>query len=147
MHTLCEIAGKGGNLLLNAAPMGDGRLQPELLERLEAIGAWMARCGESITGTQAGLEPWQFYGPSTRRGSTVYLHLLSRPYDDVTVRGVPIRRVKSVRVLSSGEPLRFSTRCAIADQFFGRDPQGELRIEVPESAVDPLATVLAFELA
>jgi alpha-L-fucosidase len=146
VHTLCEIAGKGGNLLLNVAPMGDGRLQPELYERLEAIGGWMARHGESIVGTEPGLEPWQFYGPSTHRGSTVYLHLLSRPYDDVTVRGVPVRRVKSVRVLASGAPLAFDTRCSVIDQLVNPDPQGELRIGVPDSALDPLATVLALEL-
>lgn len=33
VHTLCEIAGRGGNFLLNVAPMADGRIQPELLER------------------------------------------------------------------------------------------------------------------
>jgi alpha-L-fucosidase len=146
VHTLCEVAGKGGNLLLNVGPMGDGALPPELLERLAVIERWMAAHAESIVGTEPGLAPWQFYGPSTRRGDVVYLHLLMRPYEAVGVRGVPIRRVRSVRVLGGGAALRWSGRAAIVDTLFNPDPVGELRIEVPEAALDESATVIAVDL-
>ena len=116
VHTLCEIAAKGGRLLLNLSPRGDGTVPPEQVERLEAVGAWLQRHGEAIFGTEPALEPWQFYGPTTRsahvdatvgpahaegtRGASggdsvverIYLHLLMRPYETVTVRGLPIRR-------------------------------------------------------
>ncbi len=147
VHTLCEVAGKGGNLLLNVSPMGDGAIMPQQRAILGAMQRWLSQHGESITGTEPGLEPWQFYGPSTRRGDTIYLHLVMRPYETVTVRGVPIKHVKRVRVLASGQELAFTTRCAILDQFFNPDPPGELTIAVPEEALDPLATVLAVELA
>jgi alpha-L-fucosidase len=147
IHTLCEVAGRGGNLLLNVSPMGDGALPAEQVERLDAIAAWMRRNGESIVGTRPGLEPWQFYGPSTRRGETVYLHLLMRPYDSVVVRGVRVKRVRGVRVLGFEEPLRFRSRTSIADMFANPDPEGELTIDVPEAALDPYATVLALEVA
>jgi len=146
VHTLCEIAGKGGRLLLNIGPDGDGAIPDDQMERLQAVAEWMAR-NEAITGSTPGLEPWQFYGPSTRRGVTVYLHLLMRPYETVAVRGVPIRRVKSVSVLGDGRALEFQTRCAILDQLLNSDPMGELTITVPEDALDPLATVLAVEIA
>ena len=87
IHTICEVASRGGNLLLNVSPMGNGELPPEQIERLDAVAHWMNRHAEAVVGTEPGLEPWQFYGPSTRRDSTVYLHLLMRPYDAVTVRG------------------------------------------------------------
>jgi len=145
IHTLCEVAGKGGNLLLNVSPMGDGRLPPEQIERLEAIAEWMSMNGESISGTSLGLEPWQWYGPSTQRGGTVYLHALMRPYESVTVRGVHIKRVKAARILSTGEELRSTTRCSITDRLLNSDPIGELTIETPEAAVDPYATVIAVE--
>jgi alpha-L-fucosidase len=147
IHTICEVAGKGGNLLLNVSPTGDGNLPPEQLERLDVIAAWMARNGESIVGTAPGVEAWQWYGPSTRRNGTVYLHALMRPYESVTVRGVYIKRVKSVRALSTGEALQFSSRCSIMDRVLNSDPQGELTIEVPESAIDPHATAIAVEFA
>ncbi len=145
IHTLCEVAGRGGNLLLNVSPMGDGRLQPEAVERLEALAAWMSRNGEGITSTAPGLEPWQFYGPSTHRGGRLYLHLLMRPYDAVTVRGVRIGRVRAVRALSTGEELSFTARCSIVDRLVNADPLGELTIRVPESVIDPCATVLVAD--
>jgi alpha-L-fucosidase len=145
IHTLCEVAARGGNLLLNVGPTGEGDLPPEIVERLDVIESWMARNGESIVGTTPGLEPWQWYGPSTRRGSTVYAHLLARPYDDATVRGVRIKRLRSVRALSTGDVLAFEKRSSIIDRLSNRDPLGEITIALPERAVDPYATVLALE--
>jgi alpha-L-fucosidase len=145
IHTLCEVAGRGGNLLLNVSPMGDGCLPPEQVERLEAIASWMERHGESIVGMEPGLEPWQYYGSSTQRDNTTYLHLLMRPYESVTVRGVRVKRVERVRVLGSGKELEFSWRCSIPDRLLNPDPLGELTIDVPEHALDEYATVLAVE--
>jgi alpha-L-fucosidase len=146
IHTLCEVAGRGGNLLLNVSPMGDGAIMPEQRAILGAMQRWLSTNIETIVGTEPGLEPWQFYGPSTRRGETTYLHLLMRPYETVTVRGLPIKRVKSVRVHSSGQELEFSTRCAILDEWTKPDPLGEVRIAVPEEVIDPYATVLALDI-
>ena len=150
IQTLCEIAGKGGHLLLNVSPMGDGQLPPEQIQRLNDMAAWMARNHESITGTKPGLEPWQFYGPSTQKGNTVYLHLLSNPYESVTVRAIHVNKVKSVRVLGSGKELQFAKRITLLDQVRKElmkfnDPVGDLMITVPESAIEPHATVISIE--
>jgi alpha-L-fucosidase len=126
--------------------MGDGRVPPEIAERLEVVARWMDAHRDAIVGTEPGLAPWQFYGPSTRRGDTIYLHLLMRPYDAVTVRGVPVRRVRRVRALASGRELAWSARSAIIDTLFNADPPGELRIEVPEAVLDDAATVVAVEI-
>jgi alpha-L-fucosidase len=101
----------------------------------------------SIHDSLPGLEPWQFYGPSTRRGDRVYLHLLMRPYDTVTVRGVPVKRVRAARVLASGRELDFESRTSVLDRMFNSDPLGELAIRVPEDALDSLATVLELEIS
>ena len=69
-----------------------------------------------------------------------------RPYDSVTVRGVPIRRVQSVRALATGTELRRSTRTGIIDSLT-EDPLGELTIEVPAELVDANATVLAVDFS
>ena len=55
--------------------------------------------------------------------------------------------MKSVRELSSGRQLTFSVRCSVIDQLLNADPMGELTIQVPESVLDSLATVLAVEIA
>lgn len=145
IHTLCEVAAKGGNLLLNVSPRGDGTLPEEQLSRLDEVAAWMRANGESIHGAQPGLEPWQFYGPSTRVGDRVYLHLLMRPYDEVTARGVPVRRVERVVAVADGRELEFSTRTGIIEHYLP-DPDGEVTIQVPDGIVDPYATVLALDI-
>lgn len=144
IHTLCEVASRGGNLLLNVGPRGDGTLQPEADERLAAIAGWMSRNGESIIGTTPGLAPWQWYGPSTKRGNAVYLHALMRPYEAVTVRGVRVKRLRSARALSTGEELRFTTRTSLVDMMIGGDALGEVTIDVAASAIDEYATVIAL---
>ena len=68
---------------MNVSPTGNGQIQSEQLELLQLVEAWMAVYAQSIVGTQPGLEPWQFYGPSTRRGDRFYLFLLMKPYDSV----------------------------------------------------------------
>lgn len=145
VNTLSEVAARGGRLLLNVGPTGDGSLAAEQAERLEAIADWMARSGESIVGTQPGLEPWQFYGPSTRRDNRVYLHLLARPYDSISVRGVQVRRVRAATVLASGERMRTHRRGVVTEMMFNQDPVGELIVDVPEHAIDPLQTVIALD--
>jgi alpha-L-fucosidase len=146
VHALCEVASRGGNLLLDVGPMGDGRLPPEQVERLDAIARWMADYGDAILDTEPGLAAGQFYGPTTRRGDRVFLHLLLRPYETVTVRGMPIRRVRAVHELRTGRALDFTTRCAVIDAF-NADALGELVVRVPEDVLDPLATVLAVDVA
>ena len=147
VHVLCEVAGRGGNLLLNVSPRGDGSLPPEQIELLEHVAAWMDRHGAAITGTDAGLAPWQVYGSSTRAADRVFVHLLLRPYERVTVRGLPVRRVRHVRDLATGRELTWRSRGAVLDQLLNADPHGEVAIDVPEDVVDPLATVLEIEIA
>src|SRR5205823_11842363 len=81
VHTLCEVAGRGGNLLLNVSPRADGSLPSEQVERLTAVAGWMARHGSAITETAPGWAAWQSYGASTRSGDTWFVHLLIRPSD------------------------------------------------------------------
>jgi alpha-L-fucosidase len=146
IHTLCEVASRGGNLLLNVSPMGDGALPSEQVERLDALAVWMARHGDAIHDSRPGLEPWQFHGPTTRKGNRLFLHLLARPYESVTVRGLPVRKVRAVRDLATGTPLAHRARCTVIDTMFNANPTGELSIAVPETLVDPYATVIELEL-
>ena len=144
VHTLCEVTGRGGNLLLNVSPRGDGSLPPEQVERLEHVGAWVRRNGEAVLGTDAGLASWQHYGPSTKRGARTYVHLLAKPYESVTVRGVKVKQVERVTELVSGRELAFTKRTGIIEGF-GPDPEGEITITVPADVVDDDATVLAID--
>jgi alpha-L-fucosidase len=76
MDMLCEAASKGGNLLLNVGPDGDGRLPSPFLESTSLIGAWLKRNGEAIYRTQAA-DVTQFVtqGYQTQRDNVLYLIL------------------------------------------------------------------------
>ena len=73
---LARASGHGANLLLNIGPRPDGTIQPEAAERLRAMGTWLATYGPSIYGTRAGPVPPRAWGATTRRGDTVYVHVL-----------------------------------------------------------------------
>ncbi len=49
--TLVEIVAKGGNLVLGVGPTPQGLIQPEAVERLQAIGKWLKTNGEAIYNT------------------------------------------------------------------------------------------------
>ena len=76
---LVRAAGNDGNLLLNIGPRPDGTIQPEAVERLRAIGAWLATYGRSIYGTRGGPVSPRAWGATTRRGDTVFVHVLDWP--------------------------------------------------------------------
>ena len=145
VHTLCEVAGKGGNLLLNVSPRADGSLPDEQKVRLQDVAEWMRRHAFAIHDTGAGLEPWQFYGPSTRRGDEVFLFCVMRPYEQVSVRGVPIKRVVSARIGESEVPVR--GRATAEQELTSRDPVGEVFVTVPPELIDPVATVVTLQIS
>jgi alpha-L-fucosidase len=60
VRLLTDTVAKGGNFLLNVGPRPEGDFPPEALERLAAIGRWLAVNGEAIHGAK----PWQRFGES-----------------------------------------------------------------------------------
>ena len=51
VRLLVETASKGGNLLLNVGPMGDGRFPQESIDGLRGVGAWMRVNSGAIYGS------------------------------------------------------------------------------------------------
>jgi len=146
LRTFIEVVSRGGNLLLSVGPKGDGSILEQERELMEAIARWMDLNGESVTGAEPGLEPWQFYGPSTRRGESVYLHLFATPGESVVVRGVPVRRVRSVKNLATGQSYSFKRRASINENDLP-DPDGEIIIDTSDSSLTGLIPVLVLDLS
>ncbi len=140
---LADVAQGGGNLLLNVSPDGQGRLLPWQRERLETIAGWMQRHAEAVIGTERGLAPGQFYGPTTRRDRTTYLFCPMRPQESVTLRQVRGRRIESIRAVGSGRPLEFELRLSAMDRLFIQDPLVDVIIRIDDADCDDVMTVLA----
>lgn len=135
IHELCDIAGKGGNLLLNVGPDADGQMPPEALERLRQIGAWMKENGASVYGTTKS--PYlrlPYSGTCTQKGNTLYLQVFTWPAGGLTLSGLKTP-VREARALAGGAKLAVETL-----------PGGTLRIGKP-ATIDPYATVVALRLA
>jgi alpha-L-fucosidase len=132
LHALIRCAGGDGNLLFNVGPMPTGEIEPRQIGRLQEMGAWLARNGESIYGTRGG--PWKSTQTlaSTRRGNTVYLHVLQWPGASVTLPNLPVK-VRSASVLAGGK----ATVTQTGDK---------LVISVPERYHQPVDTVVKLKL-
>jgi len=104
VSTLVRAAGTGTNLLLNIGPRPDGTIDPEFAQRLQAIGRWLATNGRSIYGTRAGPIPPRAWGATTRRGDTVYVHVLSWSDRSLAIPALGAR-VRRASLLETGEPV------------------------------------------
>ena len=132
LEMLVRCAGGDGNLLLNAGPTPTGDIAPEQATRLKELGAWLAVHGESIYGTRGGPFKPGDYGVSTRKGSTIYLHVCDWTEDPIKLPALG-RKVLQGRVLGGG-----------AAQL--RQSAAGLEVSVPASEREPLDTVVALEL-
>ena len=99
---LVRAAGNDANLLLNVGPRPDGTIQPEAVERLQALGHWVGIYGESIYGTRGGPIAPREWGVTTRRDSRVFVHILN--WQD-RVLSIPSwgARILAARLLATGE--------------------------------------------
>jgi alpha-L-fucosidase len=109
---LVNCAVQGGNLLLNIGPRADGSVPAPQVERLEAVGAWLQRHGESVYGCERLGRPFFGGGRVTRRGGVLYLHTFYWPGSAVRVPGLlgempgAAPRPLEATVLTTGEPAR-----------------------------------------
>ncbi len=140
VRNIIDTASKGGNYLLNVGPTAEGKIPEPSVERLRAIGKWMAANGESIYGTQASpfkATPW---GRCTRKtlpdGKTrLYLHVFERPQNgELSLPELP-NRVVAAFLLDGGTKLEVKSQ------------DGQQRIVLPATMPDKTATVVAVDVA
>jgi alpha-L-fucosidase len=87
IQLMANAAARGGNLLMNIGPMGDGRIDPKDAVILNSIGQWMSINEESICGTSATPLPLQSWGTSTLKKNELYLHVFHWPANNQLVVG------------------------------------------------------------
>ncbi|WP_055586280.1 alpha-L-fucosidase [Streptacidiphilus griseoplanus] len=79
LHSLIDHVSKGGNLLLNIAPMADGTIPSDQQSLLLGMGDWLGRFGEAIYATRI----WSSYGegPTAMGGSSFSAPRAGTPQD------------------------------------------------------------------
>ena len=102
---LVRAAGRDANLLLNIGPQPDGNLPAVAVERLREMGEWLGRYGESIYGTRGGDIPPHDWGVTTRKGDSLYVHILDLQDDALYL---PLdAKVASAVCLNDGSRIRY----------------------------------------
>jgi alpha-L-fucosidase len=164
LRNLIDIASKGGNYLLNVGPTAEGEIPEPEAARLEEMGRWLAVNGEAIYGTGANPFPaaaasasaasapagsapaatgsrprtppvvWDWR--ATTRPGKIYIHLLTWPADHrFTPPGAVAVKKAYFLADAAHRPLQMSPGAG-----------GGVTVDLPESAPDPLATVLVLEV-
>jgi alpha-L-fucosidase len=135
IRMLVEVCSKGGNLLLNVGPTPEGTIQPEFQIRLLGMGKWLKTNGEAIYGTTASIfDKLPFYGKSTTKGNSVYLHVFMFPRDHLLRVPRLVNPISRITLLTDGRELKYS------------NANNQIQIQLPPEAPDINATVLKLEV-
>ena len=137
IHNLVDIASKGGNYLLNVGPKEDGTFPQESIDRLTQIGAWMKVNGEAIYATKASpLAPLPWGRVTRREGTsttTLYFSVFDWPKDGKLFVPALKNTVVSAKLLAGGD-------------LKVKSEDGGITIKGPDTAPDPIATVIRVEV-
>lgn len=98
IRKLVEIVSKSGNLLLNVGPLPDGRIAEPETKILAEVGSWLDNHGDSILGTGHAGVPKPEWGYYTRRGNTLYAHVLEPPVGPLALVGVDAAQITGLEV-------------------------------------------------
>ena len=113
--------------------MPNGKIQPEFVERLKAVGAWLEKNGESIYGTRGGPVTPRSWGVTTQKGDTVYVHILDWQ-DPALLLPKLGKSVASASMLGTGDKVE------VVEADYGTV------LKLPASAKDPVDNIVVLKL-
>jgi alpha-L-fucosidase len=134
---LAQCSGGDGNMLLNVGPRPDGMIDPVQVEAIRQVGDWLKVHGESIYGTRGGpYMPTPRY-TATRKGNTLYLHILKWDGDSCKLPSLGAE-IASSSLLTGGKvavenaPSGLIVRVAPDDQ---KSPDTVVKLELKSDAM------------
>ena len=137
LQSLVRSAGGDGNLLFNIGPMLDGKIEPLQIERLKEMGQWLEKHGNAIYGTRGGPFKPTDWGVSTRKGNTIFLHILkwngNSPKITVPDFGMKITNCRLV----DGGTIKLTQP---------KDGKGSYCIEFSGKDLQPINTIIELEV-
>jgi len=136
IQLLAKSGSRGGNLLMNIGPMGNGEFAPEDMKILNGLAKWMSKNSESIYKTTKTPLPFQSWGVSTRKGNLLYLHVFNWPLNGSLIVGGIKSDIRKAYLLADPSKKTLS---------FKRIDPLDVRINVPANAPDSVNTVVVLE--
>ena len=112
---LVECVSKGGNMILNVGPDGDGNIPQESLIILDQIGKWMAKNSASIHGCGPSAIEKPEYGRITQNQNHLYIHIFENTLGALPLIGLTKEQVDSLRLLDDGRQIPISTSWVHSD--------------------------------
>jgi len=141
IQLMAKSASRGGNLLMNIGPKGDGTFDTRDVAILQGIGDWVKKNYESVGGAGASGMPLQNWGVTTRKDKKLYLHVFQWPQNGKLQVGSMPAMAKKVYLLADGakQSLKFA-QTATSDGLTG------ITVSLPAKPIDTANTVLVVEL-
>ena len=104
IHEMIEVISRNGNFLVNIGPKADGTIPEPQVERLRAMGTWLAINGNAIYGSRY----WKVCDQKsehlafTTKGNNLYAIKLAKPTAPFTIEGTAgwaASKITSVKLL------------------------------------------------
>ena len=139
LKTLIDVASKGGNFLLNIGPLGDGSIPDECSDPMRVIGEWLKINGGAVYGTTVsplGKLPWGrcTLGPTKDGVTTLFMHVFDWPENGLLTVPLESTDSPSASLLATKTNLKTTQKT------------GQLTIQLPTKAVDPVCTVVVLKV-
>lgn len=138
-----DVVSHGGNLLLDIGPREDGTIPKEQIQVLKELGYWNKKHEQAIFGTQAGIAPGHFYGPTTlsKDSTSLYLFLQGQTSGNIMIKGLS-NAIKEINVVGTSVKLNHK----VVGKISWSPVPGLVYINVPANALDKYMTVLELKL-
>ncbi len=136
LRKLADIASKGGNFLLNVGPTPEGLIPRPSVQRLEAMGRWMAVNSESVYGTQASPIGMPAWGRCTAKDDKLYLHVFDWPADGTLEVPLAQADVRKAYLLADKKKAPLSVTCE----------DDKVVVSVPNKEPDAINSVVVLVL-
>ncbi len=137
IQLLAKASSRGGNLLTNIGPKGDGSFDQKDKQILDSIGNWIGKNSESIYGTQRSALALPAWGVATQKANKLYLHVFNWPADGKLLVGGLKSKVNKAYLLTDA----LKNSLAIK-----RLASADINIAVPSKAPDNADAVIVLEL-
>lgn len=144
---LVDTVANGGNLLMNIGPTPRGHLDAKSITALDAYAGWMDLHADSIHGATSADLPMVQDCRLTRRGNTIYVHVLAWPFRHLHLPGLG-GKVRYASLLTDGSEIRMLQPEPPNPNDTMQVPvtADDLTLELPVRKPDTIIPVIALEL-